>query len=125
MSERLGRWSFALIFIGFNATFFPMHLLGFDGMPRRVYTYLEGMGWGAWNLFVTVSAFVLALGFALTLFNLLYSRSRGAPAPANPWNGDTLEWASASPPENCNFRETPVVQGRWALWAEAESGERL
>src|SRR5690606_29923346 len=90
----------------------------------RVYTYLEGMGWASWNLFVSVSAFVLALGFALTLFNLLYSRRHGVRALDNPWNGDSLEWVTASPPEGCNFHELPVVQGRWALWAEQKSGER-
>lgn len=124
MSERLGRWSFGLAFVGFNMTFLPMHQLGLEGMPRRVYTYLDAMGWGDVNLFVTAGAFVLATGFLLTFWNFFYSLRRGAPAGNNPWNAATLEWATTSPPQNCNFPAIPVVQGRYANWDEARSGVR-
>lgn len=124
MSERLGRWSFALIFIGLNATFFPMHQLGLEGMPRRVYTYLETMGWGPLNLFISLSAFVLALGFGLTFLNMWMSRLRGTPAGPNPWDADSLEWATDSPPANYNFRHIPVVRSGTPLWDDAIANER-
>jgi cytochrome c oxidase subunit I+III len=116
MSERLGRWSFALMLIGFNVTFFPMHQLGMEGMPRRVYTYLEESGWGTLNLLATVGAAVIAVGILLTFINVVVSYFRGATAGPNPWNADTLEWATDSPPPNYNHRHVPVVTSRWALW---------
>ena len=124
MSERLGKWSFALIFIGTNLTFFPMHQLGLEGMPRRIYTYLEGMGWGDLNFAITLAAFVLAAGFLLTLINAVISRTRGAEAGDNPWQADTLEWAATSPPQNYNFRHLPVVNSRHPLWDEADLTRR-
>jgi cytochrome c oxidase subunit I+III len=124
MSERIGRWSFALSFIGLNITFFPMHQLGFQGMPRRIYTYLSEMGWENLNLLVTCGAFVLASGFLLTFYNAIVSLRSGEKATSNPWRADTLEWAAASPPENYNFRHLPVVRGRSPLWDERENGER-
>lgn len=125
LSERLGGWSFALIFLGLNITFFPMHQLGLEGMPRRVYTYLEGMGWGNLNLLITGGAFVLAFGFFLTFYNAYVSRRSGIVAGDNPWGADTLEWACASPPKNYNHRHIPVVKSRSPLWDEEESGERI
>ncbi|MCW5622498.1 MAG: cytochrome c oxidase subunit I, partial [Burkholderiales bacterium] len=110
LSETLGRWAFALLFIGFNVTFFPMHELGLIGMPRRVYTYVEGMGWDNLNFIATVGAAVLTLGFAVTLINAIWSWFRGREAGPNPWNGDSLEWATASPPPVYNFRHPPVVR---------------
>ena len=115
-SERAGRWSFALAFVGFNLTFFPMHQLGLEGMPRRVYTYLPEAGWSELNLLASVGAFVLAAGFALTLGNLLWSMRRGAPAGDDPWGADTLEWSIPSPPPAYNFARTPVVESRTPLW---------
>ncbi len=115
-NERLGKWAFWLTFVSFNLTFFPMHLLGLFGMPRRYYTYLEEVHWGGINLFVTVSAFVLALGFGLAIFNLVWSRWKGAPAGPNPWDADTLEWATTSPPPEYNFLELPRVHSRYPLW---------
>jgi cytochrome c oxidase subunit 1 len=116
MSETLGKWSFWLLFIGFNATFFPMHQLGLEGMPRRVYTYLPESGWGPLNFAATVGASVIALSLLLTLINVVRSLSRGRVAGANPWNADTLEWSTDSPPPNYNHRYIPVVTSRWALW---------
>ena len=124
MSERLGHWSFGLIFAGLNLTFFPMHQLGLEGMPRRVYTYLEVMGWGSLNLFITAGAFILAAGFALSFWNMFISRTRGITAGPNPWQADSLEWATASPPANYNFRHIPVVRSRTPIWDDEEADER-
>jgi cytochrome c oxidase subunit I+III len=120
MSEKLGKISFWLSFIGFNLTFFPMHRLGLEGMPRRVYTYIDGLGWNNLNLFISISAGVLATGFALTFVNALLSLKRGKAAGNNPWNADTLEWAAESPPKPYNFRDLPVVESRYPLWTESE-----
>ncbi len=124
MSERLGRWSFWLIFIGFNLTFFPMHQLGLEGMPRRIYTYLEGSGWADLNLWATLGAFVLAGGFLLVLVNALWSLRKGEAAGGNPWRAATLEWAIDSPPQPYNHRHIPVIEGRWPLWHWRESESR-
>ena len=124
LSETLSRWSFGLIFLGFNLTFFPMHQLGLQGMPRRVYTYHDSMQWGDLNMLITIGAFVLASGFLLSLINLLRSARHGKPAGDNPWHADTLEWATTSPPANYNFRHTPVVNSRWHLWHENQTQER-
>jgi heme/copper-type cytochrome/quinol oxidase subunit 1 len=115
-SEALGRWSFALLFIGFNVTFFPMHLLGLEGMPRRVYTYPAGQGWEGMNQLATAGAFVLAAGVALYLLNLWRSARHGAPAGVNPWGAGTLEWATSCPPPAANFDAPPVVHGAYPLW---------
>ncbi|HEV2801113.1 MAG TPA: cytochrome c oxidase subunit I [Pyrinomonadaceae bacterium] len=117
MSERLGRWNFALLFVGFNLTFFPMHQLGLQGMPRRVYTYLPGTGWGKLNMIATAGGVVMTVGVALLIANALWSRRRGRAAGDNPWGADTLEWATSSPPPSYNFEYIPIVQGREALWA--------
>jgi cytochrome c oxidase subunit I+III len=122
MSESLGRWSFWLMFIGFNLAFFPMHLLGLHGMPRRVYTYQAGMGWDGLNLASTLGAYTLALGILLSLVNAIRSARIGAVAPADPWGGGTLEWATASPPAMCNFYRVPVVYGRDPVWQPPPPG---
>ncbi|HEX3274141.1 MAG TPA: cytochrome c oxidase subunit I [Gemmatimonadales bacterium] len=116
LSERLGRWQFWLFFVGVNLTFFPMHQLGFEGMPRRVYTYLPETGWGSLNLLATVGAVIMAVSVVLFLVNL--ARSLRAPhlAGDNPWGGETLEWATTSPPRPYNFPLVPVVDGRMPLW---------
>jgi cytochrome c oxidase subunit I+III len=116
MSERLGRWNFWLFFIGFNVTFFPMHLLGMHGMPRRVYSYAAEMGWGRLNLTATIGALLIAVSVLLFIVNLLRSRRHGAPAGPDPWGGGTLEWATDSPPAAANFNAIPVVQGVEPLW---------
>jgi cytochrome c oxidase subunit I+III len=122
MSERLGKWSFWLMFVGFNAAFFPMHLLGLQGMPRRLYTYPAGMGWDHLNLVSTVGAMTLAAGILLTLVNAVRSAYAGQAAPANPWGSGTLEWAAASPPRPSNFPAIPVVHGRDPLWQGVPAG---
>jgi cytochrome c oxidase subunit I+III len=116
MSERLGKLNFWLLFVGFNLTFFPMHQLGFDGMPRRVYTYVSDVGWGTLNLLATIGAVVLAVGVTVLIVNIVLSLISGEEAPPDPWGGDTLEWATMSPPEPFNFRHIPIVNGRHPLW---------
>jgi cytochrome c oxidase subunit 1 len=86
-------------------------------MPRRVYTYHAGLGFDIWNQMETIGAFILAAGFLVFLFNIFRTHTRGAPAaPADPWNGATLEWSIPSPPPEWNFQETPLVQSRDPLW---------
>src|SRR5205085_1897095 len=117
LSETLGRWNFWLAFIGFNAAFFPMHILGLEGMPRRVYTYPAETGWGGTNLFISLAALVLFASFVVLLFNVIASLWTGHKAPDNPWGAGTLEWATSSPPPAYNFARIPVVSHREPLWA--------
>src|SRR5581483_8251672 len=121
MSERLGRWAFWLIFIGFHCTFFPMHILGLEGMPRRVYTYQPDLPWHGLNLFVSVSSAILIAGFVLFFFDAIRSAWSGPPAGANPWNASTLEWATSSPPPSYNFARIPVVNGPNPQWEQPEA----
>jgi cytochrome c oxidase subunit 1 len=120
MNEFLGKVTFWVLFLGFNVTFFPMHILGLHGMPRRVYTYPPEMGWGPLNLLATTGAFLIALGGILFIVNVFWSRKHGAVAGHNPWDADSLEWATASPPENYNFEYLPVVTSRAPLWVARE-----
>jgi cytochrome c oxidase subunit I len=115
MSETVGRWVFGLIFAGFNLTFFPMHILGLRGMPRRVYTYQPEMPWSALNLFISLSASILALGFLLFFIDVIRSARSGAAASSNPWGASTLEWATSSPPPPYNFARLPVIGSLEAL----------
>ena len=85
-------------------------------MPRRIYTYAQGLGWGSMNLIVTIGAFVLAGGILLTLVNFLISLQQGEIATRNPWNADSLEWATDSPPAPYNFVRLPAVNSRHPLW---------
>jgi cytochrome c oxidase subunit 1 len=119
LDERLGRWNFWLLFIGVNLTFFPMHQLGLEGMPRRVYTYLAGTGWGSLNLLATIGAVVAVLGVLVFVINVAVCLRRGALAGDDPWGADTLEWATTSPPPPYNFIYIPVVEGRAPLWEQA------
>jgi cytochrome c oxidase subunit I+III len=124
MSERVGRVSFWVMCAGFNIGFFPMHIVGMLGMPRRVYTYPAGLGWDGWNLLITVGSFVFAVGLAMTLANAVWSRRRGPGAPANPWGASTLEWSVPSPPPPQNFTVIPHVASRDPLWESAADPER-
>jgi cytochrome c oxidase subunit 1 len=116
LSETLGRWNFWLFFIGTNVTFFPMHTLGLQGMPRRVYTYLAETGWGPLNLVVTAGALTIAASVIVFAVNVARALRAGVNAGDDPWGADTLEWATRSPPPSYNFLHVPVVQGRSALW---------
>jgi hypothetical protein len=116
MSETLGKWSFWIMFVAFNVTFFPMSILGLLGMPRRIYTYQNGLGWNGLNLIVSIGGFFFALGVFLTFVNLWISRKHPKTAGPNPWDADTLEWATDSPTPEYNFAEVPIVESRHPLW---------
>jgi cytochrome c oxidase subunit I+III len=119
MSEALGQATFWLFFIGFNVTFFPMHLVGLRGMPRRVYTYQANMGWTTLNQIESLGYVLLFISVCLLLVNIFRSMKTGALAGPNPWNAGTLEWGTTSPPPPYNFLHLPTVNGREALWDAA------
>src|ERR1044072_3358656 len=118
LSERAGHLNFWLMFVGFNLVFFPMHQLGLNGMPRRVYTYLPETGWGTLNLVASISAFILASCVLVFIINVFWARAAGAVAGDNPWAADSLEWGNTSPPPNYNFHNLPAVEGRYPLRSE-------
>jgi len=115
-SERRGIIGFWLIFIGFNLTFFHMHLTGLAGMPRRVYTYGEGFGWEWMNLLSTIGGFVLTIGFATFLLDMIVQAIAGRKTATNPWQAGTLEWTLAHPPAPYNFASLPPIDGREPVW---------
>ena len=117
--EGLGQLSFWLLLVGFNVTFFPMHILGLHGMPRRVYTYGAETGWGRLNALASMGAVLIALSILTMLINFVMHRRRGAAAGPNPWNADTLEWSVPSPPPVYNFLHLPTVAGPNAVWDAA------
>jgi cytochrome c oxidase subunit I+III len=119
LDERLGRWNFWLMFVFFHVTFFPMHIAGLRGMPRRVYTYSSELGWDTLNLISTIGALGLALGILVFVANFLYSMRAGARTGMDPWQGDTLEWSQGSPPAAAQFQAIPAVQSRHPLWEQA------
>ena len=117
-NEKIGKIGFWLSFIGFNMAFFPMHFTGLDGMPRRIYTYADGMGWDMWSGVSTVGAFILAFSILVFLYNVVTSWIKGEPAEADPWDGRTLEWSIPSPPPEYNFVEIPTVHDRDDWWSQ-------
>ncbi len=125
LDERLGKLHFWLTLIGFNLTFFPMHFLGVDGMPRRIYMYSAGMGWDLWNLVASIGAYLLGASTLLLFVNMLKTLRKPADAPADPWDGRTLEWSIPSPPPAHNFDVVPVVRGRDAFWIEKYGAEEV
>lgn len=122
LSERLARWSFWLMFGGFNLAFFPMHIAGLAGMPRRVYTYADGLGWGLWNLLSTVGSFVFALGVLICLADLVRTFLRSEREPGNPWNSDSLEWL---PQGDYGVRSIPQIEARSPLWNQPTLAEEV
>jgi cytochrome c oxidase subunit 1 len=110
LSEGLGKLSFWLILIGFNATFLVQHSLGLSGMPRRIYEYPAHYGWSTYNLISTIGSFVLALGVLVTVVNVVRSLRSGVIAGPDPWKGNTLEWFTSSPPPANNFDVIPRVR---------------
>lgn len=119
-SAKLGRWGFWLFFIGFNVTFLIMHWTGLIGMPRRVYTYDTGLGWDMPNLVSSIGSFIMAVGVATILLDIVLHFRFGVPAPKNPWNADTLEWATSLPPSAYNFVSLPDVTDRHPLWKDPD-----
>jgi cytochrome c oxidase subunit 1/cytochrome c oxidase subunit I+III len=114
--EGLGKASFWITFAGTTLTFFPMHIVGLLGMPRRNYTYHPGLGWTGLNLIESIGAYILALGLVLVFANLAVSLFKGAPAGNNPWEGDTLEWSTTSPPPPYNYAVIPQISSPYAMW---------
>jgi cytochrome c oxidase subunit 1 len=116
LNETAGKWNFWLMVVGFNLTFFPMHFLGFEGQPRRTYTYDAGMGWTFLNRLATVGAFVIALSVLVFLVNAITSFRHPADAPDDPWDARTLEWTISSPPPEYNFAVVPEVSHLDEFW---------
>ena len=116
VNEFWGKVSFWAIFVGFNATFFPMHFLGLNGMPRRTWTYDSNMGWNGANFLATLGAYLLGIGIVIYVLTLVWSRFKGEPAGPDPWDARTLEWSIPSPPPDYNFLSIPTVHARDAWW---------
>lgn len=118
LSERIGKLHFWLMLIAFNVTFFPQHFLGLGGMPRRTYTYQEGMGFDDLNKLSTIGSLVLGFSILVFVYNLLKSLRSGEPAGPDPWEAATLEWSISSPPPHYNFMSIPEVKSRDPLWRD-------
>jgi cytochrome c oxidase subunit 1 len=123
MDETLGKWHFWVSLVGFNLLFFPMHISGMYGMPRRTWTYAAELNIDIFNQISTVGGFVFGLSSLIWIWNIWKSVRKGEEAGPNPWNAPTLEWAIASPPLHYNFPELPEVHSREPLWYEHERKE--
>ena len=121
LNEGLGKLNFWLMLIGFNMTFFPMHIVGVLGMPRRIYTYGADQGWDNMNMFMTIGSFVIVVSFLVFMVNVIRSLRSGEPAGDNPWGAATLEWSISSPPPHYNFIEIPTITSRYPLWEKDHS----
>ncbi|WP_313196076.1 cytochrome c oxidase subunit I [Shinella zoogloeoides] len=115
LSDNLGKIAFWLMFIGFNVAFFPMHLAGLRGMPRRVFTYPADIGWDWFNLISTIGAFIFAAGVAIVVVDVLRPKDRQPKEEQNPWNAGTLEWIS-EPEEKWGVRSIPIIRSRYPIW---------
>jgi cytochrome c oxidase subunit I+III len=116
LSDRLGKIAFWLAFVGFNVAFLPMHLTGLRGMPRRVFTYPEGLGFDALNLTSSVGAFILATGVAIVFWDLVRPKGKQPYSERNPWGAGTLEWVQGMPGEPWGIRSIPEIDSRYPLW---------
>jgi len=119
LGETLGRWSFWLTFVGFNLTFFPMHIMGLLGLPRRVYRYPASLQLEGYNIAATIGGFTMAAGFVVLVWNCWRSLRNGVAAGRNPWRSGSLEWSTESPPPQFGFLQPPVVHHREPLWGTA------
>jgi cytochrome c oxidase subunit 1 len=116
LNDRLGKWHFWLMVIGFHLTFDVMHIPGFLGMPRQIYTYEADRGWATLNQIVSIGGFIQAIAIAILVYNLVHSYFKGKEAGPDPWDAWTLEWSTHSPPPAYNFAVEPVVASRRPLW---------
>ena len=123
LHEGMGKLTFWLFFVGFHLTFFVQHFLGLMGMPRRYWVFLEDQGLDTGNMVSTIGAFLMAVGVIIFLINVFYTWAKGNKAPADPWDGRSLEWAISSPPPYYNFKQTPLVRGLDPLWVEKMEGK--
>jgi cytochrome c oxidase subunit 1 len=123
VNETWGKVSFWTIFVGFNATFFPMHFLGLNGMPRRTWTYDSNLGWNGANFLATIGAYLLGAGIVVYLGTLVWSYFKGERSGPDPWDARTLEWSIPSPPPDYNFLTIPTVHARDAWWDEKRHPE--
>ncbi|HQU09067.1 MAG TPA: cbb3-type cytochrome c oxidase subunit I, partial [Opitutales bacterium] len=118
MHQKLGYIVAAMVIVGFNVAFFPMHYLGLAGMPRRTHTYQAGFGWEGANMLATIGAIVLGLGIFMCFMDLLWTVCKSKrTAPQDPWDARTLEWATHTPVPEYNFARTPIIAARDAWWA--------
>jgi cytochrome c oxidase subunit 1 len=123
LDERLGKWTFALLFVGFNVTFVPMGFMGLEGMARRVYTYPPVAHLPLLNGIASGGAAVMTVGVALFFLNVLLAVRERAPVANDPWGGYSLEWLTASPPPEFNFEELPPIRSRLPAWDVAQARE--
>jgi len=122
LSERLGKWTFWLMFIGFNVTFFHMHITGLIGMPRRVWTYSEASGLGPYNFVSTVGAYIIGAGVLVFIIDVMRNFRVGRHGMSNPWQAGTLEWL---PTDVYSTRSIPHVTSREPLWDQANLAEQV
>jgi len=125
LSERWGKLHFWLMLIGFNLTFGPFHILGLQGMRRRIPTYPEGVGFELWNMMSTVGSFIIAASILVFMVNVIRSMSAGRQAGGDPWDARTLEWLTPSPPPHYNFAEIPTVRHRDEAWHRKYSEDEV
>jgi cytochrome c oxidase subunit 1 len=126
LSERLGKWHFWLMFVGMNMTFGPFHILGMQGMPRRIYTYPDGRGWDFWNMVSTIGSFVIAVSILVFIANVIVTmRQKKGLVGNDPWDARTLEWTTTSPPPEYNFEEVPVVHELDDFWHKKYETDKL
>ena len=122
LNERLGKIQFWLMFIAMNVTFFPMQLLGLDGMPRRIATYAGSTGWGPINFVETISAYFIGIGLLIGLINVITTMMKPKDQPADPWNANSLEWWAKSPPVVYNFDDIPDIRSERPVWDARQQG---
>ena len=116
LDDTLGKWHFWLLFVGFWLTFMPQYVVGLKGMPRRVASYPSNLGWQIYNELSTIGAFIIAISFAIMLWNLWKSWRKPVPAGNNPWDAHTLEWFTTSPPPHHNYTHLPPIRSERPTW---------
>jgi len=124
LNETLGKWHFWLFFIGYHLTFFPMHFLGLMGMPRRVFTFLEGQQLELGNFISSIGSYLMGLGTIVFAINIVVSMAKKEVAAYDPWDGRTIDWAIPIPTPSYNFAQLPLVKGLDAFWIEKMNGNK-